>query len=133
MEMKRGIIRDPEKYLRIKDMSGLRWGDITPGDLDCFVEFGGTLFVFMEIKYGHSNMKTGQRLGYERLCDALESAGRTSAVLVAVDRLGIDPIDVASLPVERYRFHKEWKEPQEQMTVLEVINNLKMARQIEPS
>jgi hypothetical protein len=122
--VKRGQIRNREQYGKIKDYSGLTYGKITPGDIDGFVEFRDKLFVFIEIKHNEAKLPTGQKLALERLCDALQESGRTSAVLVAVDRTDAGDIDVAALPVELYRYRKEWRVPKSSCSVRQAVESL---------
>ena len=46
----RGKIRDATLIDRLRDFSGLRYGRITPTDIDAFMEFGNKAFVFIEAK-----------------------------------------------------------------------------------
>jgi guanylate kinase len=52
-------------------MRGLRWGKITPTDVDCAVEFANKCFIFVEYKYGDKEIDTGQFLFYTRLVSNL--------------------------------------------------------------
>lgn len=110
--MIRGKIRNPEQAMKVRDFSGLRWGKITPTDVDGFVEFANTLFVFIEGKFGGSAMPYGQRLALERLCDACHDEIRKKygiAFVVAHD--GSDSFDYAAGPVVQYRWRGKWVEP----------------------
>jgi hypothetical protein len=108
----RGKIRNRECAGQLKDFSGLRFGKITPTDIDGFVDFQNKAFVIFEIKHGTTPMPYGQRLGYERLADACEKAGIRTLVIVAHHSIKApQDIDVAILPVTLVRFQGKWKPP----------------------
>jgi hypothetical protein len=79
----------------------------------------------MELKHNEASLPVGQKLALGRLCDAVQDSGREAAVLVAVDRTTEGDIQVAELPVELYRYHKEWRSPQFPITVREAIDKLR--------
>jgi hypothetical protein len=108
----RGKIRTRQYAAQLKDFSGLRFGRITPTDIDGFVDFQNRAFVIFEIKHGATTMPYGQRLGYERLADACEKAGIKTLVIVAHHNIAAPAdIDVASLPVTQVRLCGKWKPP----------------------
>ena len=114
----RGKIRNRECAGQLKDFSGLRFGKITPTDIDGFVDFQNKAFVIFEIKHGNTPMPYGQKLGYERLCDACEKAGIKTLVIVAHHQVKApDDIDVAVLPVTQVRLKGKWKTPNVPHTV----------------
>jgi len=114
----RGKIRNRECARQLKDFSGLRFGKITPTDIDGFVDFQNRAFVLFEIKHGTTPMPYGQRLGYERLADACEKSGIRTLVIVAHhDVAAPKDIDVAVLPVTQVRFQGQWKKPNVPHTV----------------
>ena len=45
----RGVIHNRERGAQIRDYSGLRFGNITPTDIDGFMDFGGRVFVVFEL------------------------------------------------------------------------------------
>lgn len=114
----RGKIRNRVCAGQLKDFSGLRFGKITPTDIDGFVDFQNKAFVIFEIKYGTALMPYGQRLGYERLADACEKAGIKTLVIVAHHQTQApDDINVAALPVTQVRLCGKWKAPNMPHTV----------------
>lgn len=109
----RGVIRNREFAQQIRDFSGLRFGTITPTDIDGFIDYQDKLFVFFESKYGDTKLPYGQKLALERLCDACASAGKLSAVLLLRHDSIIPGSDIefAKLKVTSYRLNKEWHTP----------------------
>jgi hypothetical protein len=116
----RGKIRNREYAQQLKDFSGLRFGKITPTDIDGFMDFGNKVFVFIETKHGDAPLPVGQKLALERLCDASMDAKKASVVLVAHHQT-LGDIDVASLPVDLLRMNKKWRKPKKEMTVREAV------------
>ena len=118
LDADRGKIRNRECAGQLKDFSGLRFGKITPTDIDGFVDFQNRAFVLFEIKHGTTPLPYGQRLGYERLADACEKSGIRTLVIVAHhDVAAPSDIDVAVLPVTQVRFQRQWKKPNVPLTV----------------
>lgn len=119
----RGVIRNREFAQQIRDFSGLRWGKITPTDIDLFIEFGDTLYVLAEGKHGNAHLPYGQRLAFQRLVDALHHPPRISiGFIVSHDCQG--DIDFAALPVREYRFRGAWRTPKAPVTLVQAINML---------
>lgn len=107
----RGVIRNREFKQQIADFSGLRWGKVTPTDLDGFIDFGNKLFVFIESKHGDSVMPYGQRLALERLCDACHKPPLRYAVGFVVSQWSSGDIDMAQTTVTAIRWEGKWSPP----------------------
>lgn len=122
----RGEIENRERARQLRDFSGLRWGAITPTDIDGFVEFGGKLFVWIEAKYQDATLPDGQRLALERVCDGVTSKERAAAVLIIEHDSPPDKdIYFATCQVREYRWHSTWYEPTEPITCKEAIDKLR--------
>lgn len=121
----RGAIRNREFAQKIRDFRGLRFGAITPTDIDAFCDFKNRLFVFIESKFGDSSPPYGQMLALERLCDACCADGRVAVVLLLKHQAkeGED-IDFAALPVTRYRLAGKWLYPKEPINCKQAIDKL---------
>lgn len=121
----RGEIQNRERARQLRDFTGLRFGNITPTDIDGFVEFQDRLFVWMEAKLRDVPLCDGQRLALERLCDAVAATGRTAVVLILEhDTEPAQDIDFASCPVRELRYQHEWREPIRPIKCKEAINVL---------
>jgi hypothetical protein len=103
----RGKIRNPKNISRLRDFSGLRYGLITPTDIDAFFEFGNKSFIFMETKRKGAKMPKGQRLALERLCDACDSPKHRAVVFIA-EHGDEEIIDFAKLQIIEIRFGGKW-------------------------
>ena len=121
----RGEIENKNRARQLRDFTGLRFGNITPTDIDGFVEFWDKLFVWIEAKVTGTELHYGQRLALERQCDAVAQTGRMAVVLVIDhDTPPEDDIDFATCPVRAYRYNKAWGEPREPITCKAAIDKL---------
>jgi hypothetical protein len=119
----RGVIRNRQLATRVKDYSGLRYGTITPTDIDGFMEFGDKLYVIIEGKTGAAALPYGQRLALERLCDVITSTGRPCLLVICEHDSGAEDVDYAMCAVREYRLWGEWRSPGGLLTVRRVIDN----------
>lgn len=126
MQAIRGKAYNPSRYKQIIDYSGLLYErGITPTDIDGALDFGGKLFIFIELKYGENQMPYGQRLFLERLCEGM-TATKTAAVLVA--HHWIEPeeeIDAAQCLVTEYLWGSKWIIPSNETTIKEAIEKIR--------
>jgi glycerophosphoryl diester phosphodiesterase len=118
----RGKIRNREFAKQLRNFSGLRFGKITPTDIDGFIDFGGRIFIFIESKHGTAKLPYGQRLALERLCDASQKAGIDSIVIIGSHETQ-DDIDMANIPVIELRWMGKWRIPKKKTTVRQKIDN----------
>jgi len=107
----RGIIQNRERKRQIIDYSGLRYGKITPTDLDGFIEYRNELFALYEYKYKKERgMSAGQYKALVRVIDAVQRGG-LEAALFLVKHDQEDPekdIDGANSIVDRYYYKGKW-------------------------
>lgn len=119
-ESKRGKIRSRKYATRIRDFSGLRFGTITPTDIDCLIEYKNRAFVIIELKFSGSQKPFGQRLALERLCDSLCKP----CLLVFAEHSNTnieDEIDAATTRVVEYRYNGKWHRPEIDTDTLELV------------
>ncbi len=102
----RGVIRNRRYANQVRDYSGLRFGNITPTDIDGLIEYHDKGYVLIEIKHKDSVLPYGQRLALERLCDDLHKLKPTIAVIASHDTS--DDIDVTNCSVVEFRFRGKW-------------------------
>lgn len=121
----RGVIRNRQFAQQIRDFSGLRFGKITPTDIDGFIDYQDKLFIFFESKYGSTPLPYGQKLALERLCDACAESKKLSAVLLLTHTAqpGSD-IEFGSLLVTSYRINKTWRPPKEAIDCRTAVERL---------
>lgn len=106
----RGVIQNRARARQIIDFSGIRYGNITPTDIDGFFERGNMAFVFYEMKYGDADMPNGQRIALERLVDAMRAANKKAVLFLCrhdVDDVNAD-VDAENTTVDKIYFNGEW-------------------------
>lgn len=109
--VERGVIAHRDRAKQIVDFSGLRFGNITPTDIDGLIEYQNRCFLLLEFKhYSRPDMPAGQRVALERLALRLS---KPTLLLLALHytELGED-IDAASCTVHRYFWGGEWCMPE---------------------
>jgi hypothetical protein len=124
----RGVIKNRALKNQVADMSGLRWGNITPTDIDAFLDFGDKLFVLIEGKFGGAVVQQGQMLAIQRLCDSAHYPPRRFSFAIIADHYTPDgnDIDFANMIVRTVRFNGKWISPaQSNSSLRTVIDKLK--------
>lgn len=104
--VKRGKIKHRKYASQIRDFSGLRWGKITPTDIDCAIDFGGRAYVIAEAKFKGAKLPYGQRLAIERFVDSWLPP--LHAIGFVVEHTSSGDIDFASCVVTEYRYRRGW-------------------------
>jgi hypothetical protein len=79
----RGKIHDRERRQQIVSFEGLRYGNITPTDLDGLIDYKNERFAFFELKIEGVEMQRGQGLALVRVVDLIQQAGKKAALFVA--------------------------------------------------
>ena len=122
--VERGQIRNKELASRNnRDYSKLRFQNITPTDIDCFVELWNRGYWIMELKSEGANLRGGQRLAIERLTDTLTDAGKIAVAVVAIAPKGIENDILAhDCPVGEYRYLKAWEPGKDGLIVIDMWN-----------
>lgn len=115
MDEIRGKIRNRDYAAQIRDFSGLKFGKITPTDIDGLIEYQDKGFVFIEAKYGTANLPYGQELALVRLCDVIQQ-NRPSLLIIARHYSKGD-IDFAQMVVEKFRYRGIWHKEDKEITV----------------
>jgi hypothetical protein len=118
------IHRDMAKQLR--NFDGLRWGNITPTDIDCFIEYKNLGYIIVEAKHivlDKVLIKRGQELAYTRMQDDLEKVGKKCLLIICEHNtpLNVD-VEFAKCKVMKYRLNNEWKTPIGNIDVLSMCN-----------
>lgn len=124
----RGVIQNRNFKNQVADMSGLRWGNITPTDIDAFLDFGDKMFVLVEGKFGGAAVQHGQMLAIQRLCDAGHCPPRRFSFAIIADHKTPDgqDIDFANMVVRTVRFNGKWIAPmQANSSLRSVVDKLR--------
>ena len=126
----RGATTYKSRATQGRDFTGLRYGNITPTDIDGLIEYQNKCYVFIEAKMQGAEMPSGQRIALERLCDDLQKVKPTLLILMTHNTPTSTEIDFANSKVEKYRYKGSWLSPQNTPTVRQLIDSfLAKARQ----
>ena len=102
----RGKIYNPKRAGQLRDFSGLRFGTITPTDIDGFIDFRNKLHIYIEAKYYDTELGYGQRLALERICDDCKIP--CAIIIVSHKHPTSEMIDFANTKVVEYRWEGKW-------------------------
>ena len=117
----RGKIHNRERAQQIKDFQGLRFGNITPTDIDGLIEYKNKLFIIIELKFVGNELPFGQKLALERLCYVL-GKDRPSILFIGIHNCSPEiDIPCALIKVKDYYFHG-WKTFEQEDTLKSAID-----------
>lgn len=79
----RGLIQYRERAKQLTQWGGIQLPkNITPSDIDGFIEYHNKIFIFYEVKGEGVDMPRGQEVALKRTVDALNKAGKFSVLFV---------------------------------------------------
>jgi len=115
----RGEIYNRDKASTIRDFSGLKYGKITPTDIDAFLDFKNRLFILIEGKEDGVPVPKGQMIALKRIANACNSKTR-SCILVIVNNKYNENGDVnySESLVRSYYHESKWSEIEDSGTTL---------------
>lgn len=85
--IERGVIRYRNRKRQIVDFRGMKFGTITPTDLDMLIDYHNDRFVFGELKHRDTAVEYGQKTAVVRLVDLIEIAGKRAVFFVATHHI----------------------------------------------
>lgn len=125
-DLDRGKIHYRDRARQIIDFSGLRYGNITPTDIDGLIEYQNKAVIFLEYKLdGYDEMPYGQRLAFERIANDLKEARKECVVFLCVHTVEDceKDIDGKNSTVKEIYWHGRWHSKREEpITVGEQID-----------
>lgn len=106
----RGKIQNRERARQIIDFSGIKYKNITPTDIDGFIEFQNKAYIFYEFKLKGVEIPRGQRVALELAVDDLILAGKQAVCFLCEHEEinAINDINAAGAIVKRIYFNKKW-------------------------
>lgn len=117
----RGQIRNLAYARQRADFTGLRFGNITPTDVDGLIEFEGRCCIFMETKHGEAELPLGQRLALERNCEKWGTNGIVLVMRNAQTGNTSPTYKIGELPVADYHYDGKWFQPKVELLCREAI------------
>lgn len=121
----RGAIWAPSRAAQLVDYRGLRWGNITPTNVDGLIDFGARFFFFVELKLRGAPFLLGQRLALANVRAAIVNGGKRCVVLVA-EHTQHDPheeIQAHAAEVIEILDGEVWRKPSRSVRVREAIDH----------
>lgn len=108
----RGTIQNRERARQIIDFSGLRYGNITPTDVDGMMDYHNKAWIIVEMKLDGAEMPFGQQLAIERLVDDLSSVKESCGILCVHDiENPQEDIMAAETIVTQIYYKGKWEQP----------------------
>jgi len=122
----RGVIQNVARAQQINSFSGIRYGNITPTDMDGLIEYNNKAYVIFEVKYRDKKLPFGQRLAIQRMVDDLSLGGKKVIALIiehCVDNTA-EQIDIAGCEVRELYLsnEKQWRPPHKRIRVKTLID-----------
>lgn len=117
-----GQIHFKDRARQLRDFTGLRWGSITPTDIDGLIDFQNKAFVLFELKREGAEMPYGQELAIERTAILMNKQKPTIAFL-AEHRDDGEFIRAANAIVVSYFWNGDWWMDDREITLKQAIDN----------
>ena len=108
----RGIIQYKDRLRQIIDFSKIRFGNITPTDIDGLIEYRNKAYILYEFKLNGTDIPRGQSLALERMVDDFIKAGKEAVLFLCyhdVENAEEDIIAGNSI-VAKFYWHGAWHE-----------------------
>jgi hypothetical protein len=119
-----GIIQHYARARQLIEFKGMVFErGISPTDIDAFLDFGGKLFFFFEVKSGETPVPYGQKLAMERICDAMALAGECVYIIARHDTPAAEAVVLYTCRVSEYRWKNKWHRPEIQKTVMQFLTS----------
>lgn len=108
----RGVIQYRERRCQIVDYSGLKYGNITPTDIDGVIEYRDKAYAFIELKHGKAEMPGGQERAMKNLVDNLASQGKLAAAFLCEHYVHNpqEDVDATKAIVRKVYYNGNWQE-----------------------
>jgi len=126
-EALRGTITNRARFIQAIKFEGMKFGRITPTDIDAAIEFDDRLFIFIEAKFVGKPIGTGQRLFLERIGNLANDPPRKFSISIVAEHCTPSDQDVmlSGAIVRDYWRDGEWKKPLiPGTTVLEAVRRM---------
>ena len=124
LDDERGKIRSLPRYKQPVDFSGLRYGRITPTDIDGLIEYRNKVFVLYELKLRDAPIEHGQKIALKNIIDSMIKGG-SYAVLFKCSHEVDDTsqqIDLSNSIVTEFYLGDMWRKPKSIMTAREATD-----------
>ncbi len=126
-EALRGTITNRARFIQAIKFDGMKFGRITPTDIDAAIEFDNRLFIFIEAKFVGREILTGQRRFLESMASSANDPPNKYAISIVAEHCVPSDQDVvlSNAIVRDYWRDGEWKKPLfPNTTVLQAVRRM---------
>lgn len=118
------LIKYKDRMKQPINFGGISYGNITPTDIDWFIEYRDSVYVFGEFKYRKDEMPKGQKIALERIADNFHSLGKHVMLVFGVHdvRDWNDTVYMATTEAEGVYYEGKWHDPRGR-SVKEVVDD----------
>jgi hypothetical protein len=114
-----GRIYHPARARQLNSFTGLKFGTITPTDLDGLIDYHNERFAFLELKLRDAPVSDAQATAIIRVVDAIV-AGKKRAAFFVAEHCEDDP--TVDVPADRclircVYIHQMWHQPPTELTL----------------
>lgn len=120
--MQKGKIHFKKRAAQFNDFSGVRYGNMTPTDIDGHLEYQNRLHIFLEGKYEGAPHPYGQQLAQERLNDDVAQTKPCLTVVYNHQYPAEMDVPVAECFVEKFYRNRKWHKPEKDTCVKELCD-----------
>lgn len=121
--MIRGKIIYRDRAKQIRDFSGLVFENVTPTDVDGFIEFNNCIYIFIETKYQNELLPAGQERALKNLVDTVFESSKKGLLIIAKHQNPVnEDIPFHACEVTKYRSRKNWYVPDKKRTIKSLID-----------
>lgn len=120
----RGEPEHRNRMRQIVNFQGMRFNNITPTDMDGFIEYHNSCYLIMEFKLSDKDVPYGQNIALIRLCNDLEKSGKPAIFMVCSHNITNwqDDIIAKDCIVRTMYFRKKLYKVQGQYTTMQMCD-----------
>lgn len=126
--MSRGEILHRNRIKQIIEFSGMRWGNITPTDIDGVIEYHNIGWVWIEVKGANIAVPRGQKLAMERFVVDVSNGNKQGVAIVSThhENDANKNILLSKCDVSEYFWSekKKWAAPRYECNVLYFVSRI---------
>lgn len=119
------LIQNKARIQQINSFENMRFGTITPTDIDGLIEYKNKLMIFIELKHSHKELPGGQRLALERLINDIKCK---PAIALIGEHFVEDPaeiVDVSECKLRSYYYNlvkpMHWINASKEITIKDCV------------
>lgn len=122
----RGVIHHNERFNQPLAFEGIRYGNITPTDVDALIEYKDKAYILCEVKYQGKGVPLGQKIALERMVNDFTRCGKKSIAIIGdhsihepTQRIQLKDCKVREIYLYR---EKVWRKTNKPMSMKDIID-----------